>query len=115
LAAGDGLVEKSAEREISHALNLESCDCSTNGLDLVAGDKVEPSLAATFEVEIQICQDQQPFELGSQQANSVRNRTLTLIEREDDTRSWGNFLVYFLHFTTMPCPPRGWRYILIGC
>jgi hypothetical protein len=26
---------------------------------------------------------------------SVRNRTLTLIEREDDTRSWGNFLVYF--------------------
>jgi hypothetical protein len=25
----------------------------------------------------------------------VRNRTLTLIEREDDTRSWGNFLVYF--------------------
>jgi hypothetical protein len=27
----------------------------------------------------------------------VRNRTLTLIEREDDTRSWGNFLVYFSH------------------
>jgi hypothetical protein len=26
-----------------------------------------------------------------------RNRTLTLIEREDDTRSWGNFLVYFSH------------------
>jgi hypothetical protein len=37
----------------------------------------------------------------------VRNRTLTLIEREDDTRSWGNFLVYFSHSTTMPCPPRG--------
>jgi hypothetical protein len=28
---------------------------------------------------------------------SVRNRTLTLIEREDDTRSWGNFLIYFSH------------------
>jgi hypothetical protein len=28
---------------------------------------------------------------------SVRNRTLTLIEREDDTRSWSNFLVYFSH------------------
>jgi hypothetical protein len=48
-------------------------------------------------------------------ALSVRNRTLTLIEREDDTRSWGNFLIYFSHSTTMSCPPRGWRYILIGC
>jgi hypothetical protein len=27
----------------------------------------------------------------------VRNRTLTLIERDDDTRSWCNFLVYFSH------------------
>jgi hypothetical protein len=45
----------------------------------------------------------------------VRNRTLTLIEREDDTSSWGNFLVYFSHSTTMQCPPRDWRYILIGC
>jgi hypothetical protein len=27
----------------------------------------------------------------------VRNRTLTLIEREDDIRSWDNFLVYFSH------------------
>jgi hypothetical protein len=45
----------------------------------------------------------------------VRNITLTLIEREDDTRSWGNFLVYFSHSTTIPCPPRGWGYILIGC
>jgi hypothetical protein len=25
------------------------------------------------------------------------------------------FLVYFSHSTTMPCPSRGWRYILIGC
>jgi hypothetical protein len=45
----------------------------------------------------------------------VRNRTLTLIAREDDTRSWENFLVYFSHSTTMSCPPRGWRYVLIGC
>jgi hypothetical protein len=45
----------------------------------------------------------------------VRNRTLTLIEREDDTRSWENFLVYFSHSTTMPCSLRGWGYILIGC
>jgi hypothetical protein len=29
----------------------------------------------------------------------VRNRTLTLIEREDDTRSWSNFLIYFSHNT----------------
>jgi hypothetical protein len=48
-------------------------------------------------------------------AEGVRNRTLTLIEREDDTRSWGNFLVYFSHSTTMSYPPRGWGYILIGC
>jgi hypothetical protein len=27
----------------------------------------------------------------------VRNRTFTLIEREDDTRSWDNFLIYFSH------------------
>jgi hypothetical protein len=27
----------------------------------------------------------------------VRNKILTLIERADDTRSWGNFLVYFSH------------------
>jgi hypothetical protein len=27
----------------------------------------------------------------------IRNKTLTLIEREDNTRSWGNFLVYFSH------------------
>jgi hypothetical protein len=27
----------------------------------------------------------------------VRNRILTLIEREDDTRSWNNFFVYFSH------------------
>jgi hypothetical protein len=47
--------------------------------------------------------------------DGVRNRTLTLIEREDDTRSWRNFLVYFSHSTTMLCPPRGWGYILIAC
>jgi hypothetical protein len=27
----------------------------------------------------------------------VKNRTLTLIESEDDIRSCGTFLVYFLH------------------
>jgi hypothetical protein len=33
----------------------------------------------------------------------VRNRTLTLIEREDATSSWGNFLVYFsLYHNAMP-------------
>jgi hypothetical protein len=48
-------------------------------------------------------------------ADVVRNRTLTLIEREDDTRSWRNFLVYFSHSTTMSYPPRSWGYILIGC
>jgi hypothetical protein len=31
----------------------------------------------------------------------VRDRILTLIEREDDTRSLSNFLVYFSH-NTMP-------------
>jgi hypothetical protein len=46
---------------------------------------------------------------------NVRNRTLTLIEREDDTRSWRNFLLYFSHSTTMAYLPRGWGYILIGC
>jgi hypothetical protein len=29
--------------------------------------------------------------------SSISSWTLTLIEREDDTRSWGNFLVYFSH------------------
>jgi hypothetical protein len=38
-------------------------------------------------------------------AEAVRNKTLTLIEREDDIRSWDNFLVYFSHSTTMSCPP----------
>jgi hypothetical protein len=47
------------------------------------------------------------FALNLNCVSCVRNRTLTLIEREDDTRSWGNFLIYFSHFTTMPCPPRG--------
>jgi hypothetical protein len=52
---------------------------------------------------------------GPADHSCVRNRTLTLIEREDDTRSWRNFLVFFSHSTTMSCPPRGWEYILIGC
>jgi hypothetical protein len=45
----------------------------------------------------------------------VRNITLTLIERKDDTRNWGNFLVYFSHYTTMTYPPMSWGYIIIGC
>jgi hypothetical protein len=28
---------------------------------------------------------------------TIRNRTPTLIEMEDDTKSWDNFLVYFSH------------------
>jgi hypothetical protein len=43
----------------------------------------------------------------------IGNRTLTLIEREDGTRSWEKFLVYFSHSTTISCPPRGCGYILI--
>jgi hypothetical protein len=27
----------------------------------------------------------------------ISSWTLTFIEREDDTRSWGNFLIYFSH------------------
>ena len=31
-----------------------------------------------------------------------------LSSKEDDTRSWGNFLVYFSHkLTQMPCQPEG--------
>jgi hypothetical protein len=39
-----------------------------------------------------------------------------LSSREDDTRSWGNFLVYFSH-KLIQCHAnlRGWGYILIGC
>jgi hypothetical protein len=36
----------------------------------------------------------------------LRNRTLTLIEREDDTRSWGNFLIYFSLYHNV-VPPKG--------
>ena len=33
-----------------------------------------------------------------------------LSSREDDTRSWGNFLVYLSHkLTQMPCQPEGLR------
>jgi hypothetical protein len=40
----------------------------------------------------------------------VRNRTLTLIEMEDDTRSWDNFLIYFSH-NAMPTYGVGVTYI----
>jgi hypothetical protein len=42
----------------------------------------------------------------------VRNRTLTLIEREDDTRSWGNFLIYFSH-NGMPTQGVGVTYLYL--
>jgi hypothetical protein len=39
-----------------------------------------------------------------------------LSSREDDTRSWGNFLVYFSHkLTQCHANLRGWGYIFIGC
>jgi hypothetical protein len=69
----------------------------------VIGDEIGSSLAQTGEG------------IDEVQDGFVRNRTPTLIEREDDTRSWRNFLIYFSHSTTMSCPPRGWEYILIGC
>ncbi len=67
------------------------------------GDEIGSSLAQTGEG------------IDEVQDGFVRNRTPTLIEREDDTRSWRNFLVYFSHSTTMACPTRNWGYILIGC
>jgi hypothetical protein len=41
------------------------------------------------------------------------SRILTLIEGEDDTRSWGNFLGLFL--TQCHTNLRGWGYKFIGC
>jgi hypothetical protein len=40
----------------------------------------------------------------------VRNRTLTLIKREDDTKSWSNLLVYFSH-NNMPTKGVGVTYL----
>jgi hypothetical protein len=40
----------------------------------------------------------------------VRNRTLTLIKREDDTKSWSNLLVYFSH-NDMPTKGVGVTYL----
>jgi hypothetical protein len=41
-------------------------------------------------------------------AACIRNITLTLIKREDDTRSWGNFLVYFsLYHNVIPSKGLG--------
>jgi hypothetical protein len=61
--------------------------------------------------------EQEMFRLQDRTAliSLVRNRTLTLIEREDYTRSWGNFMIYFSHSIIMSYPPMDWRYILIGC
>jgi hypothetical protein len=52
---------------------------------------------------------------GMYSVRSVSSRIFTLIENEDDTRNWEFFWIYFSNSTTMPCPLRGWRYILIGC
>jgi hypothetical protein len=43
--------------------------------------------------------EQEMFRLQDRTAliSDVSSWTLTLIEREDDTRSWDNFLVYFSH------------------
>jgi hypothetical protein len=38
-------------------------------------------------------------ELRMKHEEVISSWTLTLIEREDDTRSWGNFLIYFSHNT----------------
>jgi hypothetical protein len=39
-----------------------------------------------------------------------------LSSREDDTRSWGNFLVYFSYkLTQCHANLRGWGYKFIGC
>jgi hypothetical protein len=37
----------------------------------------------------------------------VRNRTLTLIERKDSTRSWGNFSDLFLTLYHKAIPSKG--------
>jgi hypothetical protein len=42
-------------------------------------------------------------------ARAIRNRTLTLIEREDDTRSWGNFSGLFLTLHHNAMPSKGLR------
>jgi hypothetical protein len=41
----------------------------------------------------------------------IRNKIITLIEREDDTRSWSNFLIYFI--TQCHVNLRSWSYIFI--
>jgi hypothetical protein len=50
--------------------------------------------------------EQEMFRLQDRTAliPDVRNITLTLIEREDDTRSWDNFSGLFL---TLSCQPKG--------
>jgi hypothetical protein len=42
----------------------------------------------------------------------ISSWTLTLIERDDDTRSWGNFSSLF--FTQYHVNLRGWSYIFIA-
>jgi hypothetical protein len=46
---------------------------------------------------------------------SVSCGILTLIKGEDDTKNWGNFLIYFSQHHTIPYQPEGLGYIYIGC
>jgi hypothetical protein len=45
----------------------------------------------------------------------VSSRIFTLIESEDDTRSWEFFLGLLLKLYHNAIPSRGWRYTFIGC
>jgi hypothetical protein len=45
----------------------------------------------------------------------VRNRTLTCIEREDDTRSWDNFSGLFLTLYHNAMPSKGLEIYTLGC
>jgi hypothetical protein len=45
----------------------------------------------------------------------VSSRIFTLIESEDDTRSWKFFLGLLLKLYHNAIPSRGWGYIFIGC
>jgi hypothetical protein len=45
----------------------------------------------------------------------VSSRIFTLIESENDTRSWKFFLGLLLKLYHNAIPSRGWGYIFIGC
>jgi hypothetical protein len=58
--------------------------------------------------------EQEMFRLQDRMAliPDISSWTLTLIERDDDTRSWGNFSSLF--FTQYHVNLRGWSYIFIA-